>query len=765
MKRYRPFLAGSSFALLLAFYALLPGQFFTVPYSTVTYDCNGIVTGARVAADGQWRFPQADSLPPLYEKALLSFEDGYFYAHIGINPVSMFRALKANIKARKVIQGGSTITMQLVRMALQNQPRTYLQKLKEILLAIRVEMRYSKKEILLMYAAHAPFGGNIVGLEAASWRYFGRSPFALSDAEYALLAILPNAPGTVRPGKNSLVLRQKRNRLLDKLFREEVLSPLDYELAKQESIPEQTLPLPDLAPHLTEKFLISHTGQKCKTTIDISVQAQTGRILQRFHQQLAANGVHNLALIVAKTETGEVVAYHGNTKAGAKHGEYVDIIQSSRSSGSILKPFLYGAMQQKGLLLPDEFVVDIPTFIAGFNPENYARSYEGLVPASEALARSLNVPAVRELRQFGVSAFKIELQRLGFSTVNRGADNYGLSLIIGGAEVTLWDACNAYLTLGKRVLAANQKIKPSRLHVLQSDTLSSIADYDAGAAFITLSALKMHDDAFAGDATMKGYVHKISWKTGTSYGYRDAWAIGVTPKYTIGVWVGNADGEGRPGVVGAEAAAPIMFEIFDALNETGEPFLPPYNHLKEVYVCATSGLLATRFCTEQKQQWVAYGVENAKTCHYHEAKMLTPDGRYSVEKSCAKPDDLRVNWFNIPPACAYYYVQKHPNYAPLPPLAPYCSGNDEQNPMQLIYPSNFQKLVRTKQLDGSKGVVVFKLAHNHPEKKVYWHANGIFLGETTGVHDLPVMLQKGAYVLHVVDEDGNELRQNFTMFN
>ena len=763
VKRHKAFWGGILAAFLLAFYALLPNELFNDPYSTVLYDRNGELLGARVAADGQWRFPVADSLPAFYKKAVLTFEDKHFYYHPGINPLALARAFKANIKSGKVVQGGSTITMQVVRMALHNQPRTYWQKLKEMLLAIRVEAAYSKEEILLMYAAHAPFGGNVVGLEAASWRYFGRNPFALSDAEYALLAVLPNAPSALRPGKNVEALSQKRNGLLARLSEQGALAQMAFELGCEERIPEAPEPLPDLVPHLAQQLLIENAGQKNQLTILANVQEQTAKILAEHHKKLAAQGVHNAAILVANTQTGEVLAYHGNTNAGMKHGEFVDVVRSPRSSGSILKPFLYGAMQRNGLLLPDELVVDIPTFIAGFNPENYARTYEGLVPASDALARSLNVPAVRELKQLGVGSFKAELRELGFSTINRPAENYGLSLIIGGAEVTLWDVCNAYLTLGKSVLAANYKIASTNLHVFSQDTLQQVSDYDAGAAYLTLSALKRHSDAFGGDSYIKGYAHRIAWKTGTSYGYRDAWAVGVTPNYIVGVWVGNADGEGRPGVVGAEAAAPIMFEVFDALNETGQGLRPPYNFLNEVTVCKYSGLLAAEFCDQTLEQWVAYGAENAKTCKYHLPVMVTEDGRYRVDATCSDASCRTVNWFSIAPAAAYYYAKKYPDYQSLPPFAPQCKVRDRQNPMQLIYPSNFQKVVKTKQLDGSQGVVVFKLAHNQPARSVYWHANDIFLGETRDVHDLPVVLAKGKYSLRVVDEDGNEIIQQFEM--
>ena len=271
-----------------------------------------------------------------------------------------------------------------------------------MVLALRIEWAFSKEEIFELYAAHAPFGGNVVGLEAASWRYFSRPPNELSQAEYALLAVLPNAPSALRPGKNVDDLFAKRNRLLGRLHEQGLLTKEDLELAILEPIPIEPEALPDLAPHISQQALNNHTGKVVGTTLQRDVQIRTEEILDRYHGFFRRNGVHNAGILVADVSTGEVIAYHGNTDAGSAHGQFVDVCQSPRSSGSILKPFLYNAMLQSGQLLPAQLVADVPTFLSGFSPENYARMYEGAVPADEALARSLNVPAVLELKEFGV---------------------------------------------------------------------------------------------------------------------------------------------------------------------------------------------------------------------------------------------------------------------------------------------------------------------------------------------------------------------------
>jgi penicillin-binding protein 1C len=760
LKKYRHFLLGTVVVLAVAFYFMLPNQLFKTDYSTVVYSRHGDLLGARIAADGQWRFPPHQELPATYKTALLTFEDKHFYRHPGIDPFALARALKANIQAGHVVQGGSTITMQVVRMALENQPRTYGQKLKEMILALRIELAYSKEEILLLYAAHAPFGGNVVGLEAASWRYFSRPPHALSHAEYALLAVLPNAPSAMRPGKNRADLLAKRNRLLGKLHDQGKLSDDDYRLALLEPLPAEPNPLPDITPHISQYALNTAKGKVIQTTINKELQLQTGDILNHYYLWFRRNGVHNAGILVADVVSGEVLVYHGNTPAGSDHGQFVDVCRAPRSSGSILKPFLYNAMLQSGQLLPDQLVPDIPTFLSGFKPENYARVYEGAVPASEALARSLNVPAVLELKQFGVSRFKTELHEHGFTTVNRSADNYGLSLILGGAEVTLWDVCQAYLGMAQNVLRAQGENDLPALRMIQDATQAQSPKKDPAAAYLTLEALRTANHNYRQSGIHEFASNNIAWKTGTSYGFRDAWAVGVDANYVVAVWVGNADGEGRPGVIGAEAAAPIMFKVFDALPKQRSWFAPPYLFMQEIETCARSGLLASKYCPEKQNHWCAQGAANGTVCSYHQPVLVTVDKTFRLKTDCAAADQaIQQNWFVLPPAMEYYYKKVHPGYEPLPPLAKSCPGEMNQKPMQLIYPTNYQKVYSAKQLDGKQGPVVFKLAHREADKRVFWHANDTFLGETSGIHDLPVTLSPGTYTLKVVDEDGFELTQ------
>jgi penicillin-binding protein 1C len=337
-------------ATFIAAVLLSPPVRFKAPCSTVVEARDGSLLGARIAADGQWRFPGLDSVPVKFEKALLTFEDRYFYWHPGINPVSVIRALRDNIKAGEVVSGGSTITMQAARISGGNKPRSYSEKIIEMLSAIKMEIFRSKRKILTLYADNAPFGGNIVGLEAASWRYLGKSPEDLTWAEAASLAVLPNAPSLVFPGKNQENLRKRRDELLRKMYRREYFDSLTLVLSLEEPLPGEPKALPTGAQHLTDYFFGAAPGKKTRSTIDPVLQERADEIIKTHQEILSGNIINNSACIIIKVETGEVLAYVGNSPSpnGKDNGSSVDIIRARRSTGSILKPILYAGMQQDG---------------------------------------------------------------------------------------------------------------------------------------------------------------------------------------------------------------------------------------------------------------------------------------------------------------------------------------------------------------------------------------------------------------------------------
>jgi penicillin-binding protein 1C len=583
--------------------AALPSQLLEPAWSRALFAADGRLLDMRIAADEQWRLPLAtQELPAKYVVALLDFEDRHFLCHPGINPFSIARAGWSNWRAGRVVSGASTITMQLARIALDNPPRTYANKLRELWLTLQMEWRFSKPQLLALYATHAPFGGNIVGVHAASWRYFGRGLARLSWAEATLLAVLPNSPSLLHPGRNRDLLLRKRNRLLQRLHQQDDLSEADYRLALLEPLPLEPAPWPVTSPQLLQRLISAHPGQQLfHTTLDLNLQRDVQRLVAQHAPQLAREGVRNSAVVVIDHQEMRTLVYVGNHTDSASSGRDMDIANRVRSTGSLLKPFLYGLMLQEGELLPGTLVPDLPTNIGGYAPENFDRSYRGAVPAREVLAQSLNVPSVRMLQRYGVARFRDRLQAFGLTSIDRSAEDYGLSLILGGAEASLWDLASLYANLSH--VAANPDAPALRRTVRllrdsdnDNDTSADEFPLRSGAAWLTLQAMtqvvRPGNDMFWRDYQGS---QVIAWKTGTSFGLRDGWAIGSNGRHTAAVWTGNADGSAAATLGGGHSAGPLLMQVFSALGNAAW-IAPPGQALQTVRVCSEDGYLAAHGC-------------------------------------------------------------------------------------------------------------------------------------------------------------------------
>ena len=820
--KLRCILTGILLAAAAVWYVLLlPRPLFRAPYSTVLYAHSGELLGARVAADGQWRFPPADSVPGKYARAVAEYEDRRFYRHGGVSLPAVVRAAVQNWRAREVVSGGSTLTMQLVRLSRGNPPRTVGEKLKEMLLATRVEWSYTKEEILSLYSAHAPFGGNVVGLEAAAWRYFGHDPSELSWAEAATLAVLPNSPAMIHPGRGREALLEKRNRLLDRLLQTRAMDSTDYAAALIEPLPDAPNPLPRHAPHLTDRL---PEGTALHSTLDNTLQLRTQQIVDNYGRwTLAANRIRNAAAIVADVQTGEVLAYVGNitpdgSPEDAGNGRAVDIIRSRRSTGSLLKPILYGAMLSEGQILPNTLVFDTPLNIAGFTPSNYSKTFSGVVPASDAVARSLNVPIVRMLTQYNSSRFLGLLRSLGLTTLDRSADNYGATIILGGAEGTLWEMTGLYASLARSLETYNRsghyeagdmrgltvsltsvqddhaaplpaerseagefprqrrpraqrrfsgagEARRGRVGSSSATEVSEAAvspSRNTGICPLSPAALWYMFQAMSGvnrpeeEAAWQEFssMKQVAWKTGTSYGSRDAWAIGLTPRYIVGVWVGNADGEGRASMTGVGHAAPIMFDIFSMLPAAGGWFAEPLDDMTSAEVCRRSGYRASEWCRSSGDPVDTVHIPRAgiasPLCPFH--KPVTADG-------------MTKGWFVLPPAAEYYYRQAASDYT----VPPAMTGS---RPLELIYPQSGAVLYLPKGFSGSGNATekfVFRAAHRSDSATVHWHLDNTYLGSTRSAsaagHTLTVAPAAGEHRLTIVDDQGNSQRIRFTVIS
>lgn len=752
--------------LLIGYIFCLPRQLFHVPYSTVVTDRNEELLGARIASDGQWRFPPRETTPEKIKQCLITFEDKHFYHHWGVNPLSIGRAIYQNTRHKRIVSGGSTLTMQTIRLA-RNESRTFGEKVIEMIWATRLEFRASKEEILSMYVSHAPFGGNVVGLDAAAWRYFGHSAEDLSWAESAMLAVLPNAPAMIHLSKGRQMLLSKRNRLLKQLLEKKIIDSSTYELAVTEPLPDEPHPLPQTAPHLVSRFYKERNGQYTRSTIDRGIQTHIEDLAERWSNEFNRSDIRNLAILVIDIPANQVAAYCGNVHFDRKQGgNQVDVIQAPRSTGSILKPFLYYAMLQEGSLLPDMLLPDIPININGYTPQNFSMQYEGAVPASEALARSLNIPAVTMLQKYGVPKFHNFLQQTGFRTIIRPSSHYGLSLILGGAEATLWDVTNAYAQMG-RALTPNlspelTKEKEAGVIIKEEENKTVQHEYiwDKGAVWQTFNALKEVNRPEEIDWKSIPSMQTIAWKTGTSYGFRDAWAVGVTPRYAVGVWVGNATGEGKPGLVGAQTAGPVLFDIFSYLPASPW-FERPTDVFVDAEVCRQSGHLKGRFCEETDTVLILPAGLRTDACPYHHLITLAADEKHRVYESCANTEPtLQKSWFTLPPVWEWYYKQHHPEYNPLPPFKAGC-GEDTFQPMQFIYPPMNAHIKLPKQLDGSKGFLTVELAHTNPNANVFWHLDDTYLMQTQDFHKISLQPAPGKHSLTAVDGEGNTVSTTF----
>lgn len=772
--RRKLIIAGTVVAiLLLALHLWVPRPLFDAPTSTVVTDHEGWLVGARISADEQWRFPESDSISDKLARCIVTFEDQRFYWHLGVDPVAALRALTHNLRHGRVVEGGSTVTMQVARMARGNRRRTLWNKVVEALWALDIELTYSKRDILRLYASNAPFGGNTVGIDAAAWRYFGRSASNLSWAENATLAVLPNSPSLIHLSRNREALRLKRDGLLLKLKNQGTITAEEYSLATSEPLPQAPLPIPNQAPHLLSRLAKGHAGERIQSTVDLTLQMQVQDIADRYSARYKANYISDIAVVVAEVETGRVLAYVGNSSQVTPTWQ-VDNILAPRSTGSLLKPILYAAMLSSGEIAPGMIFADTPLNLNGFTPMNFSKTYRGVVPADEAVTRSLNVPLVRMLSQYGTGRFMTVLRWLGMTTLRYDEDHYGASIILGGAEGTLWDMTGMYASLSRRLghyELYEHRYDPADIHALvltesgktREQQLSGESRLTAASiwqAYEAMSSLNRPEEEadWQNFASMK----RVAWKTGTSWGSRDAWAIGTTPRYAVGVWVGNSTGEGRAGLTGVGFAAPVMFDVYTLL-EGSAWFDQPYADQRLVRVCRHSGHLASTLCAEVEERYVPATSIASPPCPYCRRVHLSADGAWQVNSSGEAVSQIRTeSRFVLPPVQEYYYASHTASYQPLPPMRPDCQMETREQ-FSVITPEHGSVLVLPRNFGGKPEKLVLKAACRDAEATLFWHLDDAYIGQTHHTHQLAILPTEGQHVLTLVDGHGNRRTVCFTV--
>ncbi len=762
-KKYR--IAAIVFLSLLLFYFVVPLNLDRFrDYSTMVLDNDDQILRVFLNDQEQWCLPPINDnvIPTKLETTVLTYEDRSFFYHLGINPWSLLRAFYLNIKYGKVISGGSTITMQVVRMAAQN-PRTIPYKLLEIFQALKLEIKFSKSQILKMYLNHAPYGRNIIGIRAAALKYFGREPENLTWSEAATLAVLPNAPGLISPGKQQQKLISKRNRLLETLLQRGIIDEATCNLSKLESVPDIVYMLPMLAPHLSRQAAQEANSTIIHTTLNKQIQRDTESILTQQAEYLQSIGINNICALICKTKTGEIAAYCGSQDFWDidRNGQ-VDGVQAARSPGSTLKPFLYALSMDDGILLPETRLNDVPTYFGAFSPENVGKNYDGLVTAHEALVRSLNVPAVRLLYTYGLVEFYESLKAAGISTLFRRSNEYGLTLIIGGAEANLFDLAGLYRGLGNGG-------RFSKLYWNKTEKFKNeIQIISPGASYLTLDIMQ--------DVIRPGseyYWHQyedqwpLAWKTGTSFGNRDAWAIGINPEWTIGVWVGNFTGEGNPALSGAATAGPILFDIFNSLpKDTAKNWFSPPLQQTRVSICKDSGYLATENCPDKLDVWAPLNMKPLKFCPYHKKRFLNDAETFTVCSHCWEEENYHeMCTLEYPPIVAKYLRKRGQIVPKILPHNLQCDRIRQDKTIEIIYPTKGSVIYIPKDMGGIKQKLTIKIANRNRQSRIFWYLDSIYLGTSDDEDDMSLDITKGHHKLYITDEFGNDAEVSFKVIS
>ncbi|HHU81765.1 MAG TPA: penicillin-binding protein 1C [Firmicutes bacterium] len=728
------------------------------PTATLVFDRQGRLLRTFTSEDEKWRFqtPLARISPEL-RKFLVFYEDRWFFWHPGVNPFSFLRAAYQNLRAKAIVAGGSTISMQIARM-MEPKPRTWTAKFREVFRACQLEQRYSKKELLEIYFNMAPYGGNIEGVAAASWLYFGKEPSDLSIAEAALLTILPKSPNRYRPDLHPGEARLARDRALARFYRHGLLTADEYHRALLEEVPGERSPLPFIAPHFAQEMRNRHPAEaRIYTSIDRDLQLFCEELLAAHIAGLRPEGITNGAVVVLDNRTHELLAAVGSVNFfDERTGGQVNGYLAPRSPGSALKPFLYVLALEKGLITPAQYLEDVPVDYSGFSPINFDRTYNGIVTAREALRRSLNVPAVNLLAQLGENGLHQLLRRAGLSTIIHPAEHYGLSLVLGGCEVTLLELAALYSALANSGEYVYPVFQPGQAPPPHARTKL----FDEGAAYIITGILQELDRPDLPSCWEFSTLPAVAWKTGTSYGYRDAWSIGYDPRFTVGVWVGNFSGEGRPGLIGAEAAAPLLFDLFSRMDGRAPVawFQRP-NNVRERAVCALSGQPPGPHCGTLITDLYLTNSSPIATCSLHRSTLLDAATGYRLPPDrVAGRSVMEKTYINWPPRVAAWFRQNGYLFEELPPLLPEThktlpgAGPEIRSPaadshyyLRPGIPAEFQKIA----LEAAAGSEV---------QKLYWFVNGVLQGTAVPGETLFYLPNPGKHQVVCEDDHGRSSR-------
>ena len=742
------FTAGIFFILIFGLLCLIFPLPDKIKYSTCILDDQGQVIHAFLTPDQQWRMKlEASELTPLLKKSILCKEDKYFYFHPGVNPVAVIKALFGNIIHGKVRSGASTITMQVAR-ALEPKKRTWFNKLREIFRAEQLELKYSKQEILELYLNLIPYGGNIQGVRAAAFFYFRKNPDHLSLAEITTLSIIPNRPSSLVIGRTNDRIIPARNKWLKKFSQQKLFTDKEIEDALREPLTATRREAPVLLPQLSLKLKKSG-DQNIATHIDLNMQFKLEKLVADYVQASHLKNIQNAAVLVINNETHRVIAYLGSANfRDTVDGGEVNGAAAIRQPGSTLKPLLYGLCMDEGLLTPKQIINDVPVNYQGYAPENFNRKFNGYVSMEYALEHSLNIPAVRSLYMLGKDRLIQSLAACNFESVKKDQQKLGLSMILGGCGASLEQLTGLFSIFAAQGLYYKPSFQQNDQGAAPKRILSPAASYMINEI---LSRVNRPDFPLNWQAT--SHLPKIAWKTGTSYGRRDAWSIGYNQHYTVGVWCGNFSGRSVPELSGANTATPLLFKIFNTIDyDADEQWFTKPAMLDERMVCSETGLLPGAYCKDLITAGFIPGVSTSKTCDHLQEVFISADEKMSYCRTCMPSNGYKKKLFRIiPPEMQRYYEENHITYQKLPPHNPACEKIfGEDGPVITSPASGFEYLISKKNPEPLR----LNCHSSNDVNKIYWYINDRFYKSAGAGSRQFFIPQEGPVKISCTDDKG-----------
>lgn len=719
-----------------------------IEYSTIITDSKHEIIHAYLTSDQKWRMKTGlDEISPLLKKTLIEKEDKYFYYHPGVNFISLIRAFTKNIFRMKRTSGASTITMQVAR-ALEPKKRTYWNKGIEVFRAFQLEFKYSKDEILQLYLNLVPYGGNIEGVKSAAILYFNKSPGHLSLAEITALSVIPNRPSSLVIGQNNGRITAVRNAWLNKFARDKIFTQKEIEDALHEPLTAKRGSVPQLLPQLCYK-LKKEGGGIIATNIVLNSQLKIEKLVQDYVRTLYYKDIRNAAAIVVDNATHRVIAYVGSANfSDTLDGGQVNGATAIRQPGSTLKPLLYGLCIDEGLLTPQMVLTDVAITYNGYSPENYDKTFNGYVTMEYALEHSLNIPAVKSLRLLGKDKLIKRLAECNFEQVKKDQRKLGLSLILGGCGASLEELTGLYACFANGGLY----IKPALVQNIGKSASKRILSA-ASAYMINEILSKVNRPDFPLNWQSTERMPKIAWKTGTSYGRRDAWSIGYNKNYTVGIWVGNFSGIGNAFLSGANAATPLLFKIFNTIdyNSDEEWFQQPKDCDVRM-VCAETGLTPNDYCNNIHMDYFIPMISANRQCDNKKEVIISADESISYCKNCMPENGYRKKVYTVvSPDMQSYFEDKHIAYDRIPPHNPYCEIILKEGAPVITFPSeNAEYLISKK----DKEPLQLTCNVSNDVNRVYWYINNRFYKASAARSKQFFIPEEGPVKISCTDDKG-----------